>query len=41
MEQHGTVSTAKLASTMRGCIDVAQFATSGSIGQSLFVEFLV
>ena len=32
MEQHGTVSTAKLASTMRGCIDMAQFATGGTVG---------
>ena len=32
MEQRGTASTAKLASTMRGCIDMAQFATGGTVG---------
>jgi len=37
MEEHGTASTAKLASKMRGCIGMAQFATDGSVGKSLFV----
>ena len=33
MEQHGTVSTAELASAMRGCINVGQSVTGGTIGQ--------
>ena len=33
MEHHGTVSTAELASKMRGCINVGQSVTSGSPGQ--------
>ena len=33
MERHGTVSTAELASKMRGCINIGQSATGGNIGQ--------